>query len=802
MKGLLKAIAIASLAVLTAVTSADVRLRLSVWDGDEALKIIRDKIVPEFERQNPGIKVKLENYPDYNLYHQKMLITYAAGIAPDVVMMDGNFQRLAKRGALLPLNPLWEKTPGFDINDYYKEIVDSHSYKGTCYVLPRDIAPVGIIYYNKKAFDEAGIPYPDGSWTWDFQERPELKEKDFLWVCRQLTKKTKEGKVTRWAYSNGWPEIWANQVAFTTGAYPVDDPEDPTKVLIDDPNYIRGYQFASDLMNKLKYQPSTSELTTSLMATGQQLFVQQRAAMYQNGIWEVPNMRKMLKPGAPDFFEWDICLAPSYGPASKDGKRVSQTVTGGSGYGIMASTKHPEEAWKLTQFMAGEYAMTQMAKAGIAQPAIKELATKPGVWCPGPDTPLEERYPANRIATHEAVPHVRFAPTSELYPEINNLAIKGLELVWQGKKTAKEVLTENKKLAQDRLDTLREEQQLAPFNWSLGALVALLIIATILFWVYKPEFGRKLTRMEAGDNRAGYRFILPWIIGAVVFATGPMILSLLMAFADWDAIRPAKFRGVQNFVEAGTRDPFFWKSLQVTFTYTFWAVPLGIIGSMLLAMLLNQKVKGVAVFRAIYYVPSIASAVAGALIWRRIFSKDTGLLNNLLYGPDENWPVGRWLTLLFEKPGNMVDWLNNEQTALPALIIMSLWGLGSGTVVFLAGLQGIPQFYYEAATLDGANNWKKFRNITWPMLTPTIFFTAVTGFIGTFQSFTQAFIMTQGGPNGSTMFYALHLYNNAFANVRMGYASALGWVLFVIILIFTAIQFAMQRFVYYEGDSR
>ena len=445
-----------------------------------------------------------------------------------------------------------------------------------------------------------------------------------------------------------------------------------------------------------------------------------------------------------------------------------------------------------------------MAKAGIAQPAIRKLALEPGIWLPGPDTPLEEQFPKNRIATGEAVPFVVFDPSSQFGISVGDRVNKGLEILWSGQGNAEKILNENQKIAQDRLDVLRKQEDLPPFNWALGGVFALCIVFAILFYVYKPEFGKKLTNLEKSESRSGYKFLTPWIIGTVVFALGPMILALLMAFADWDIIAPARWRGLDNFKEAFTGDPTFYKSLTVTLIYTAFSVGFGIFGSMGLALLLNQKIKGVSLYRTLYYIPSITSAVAGSLIWMRVLNPDKGLLNFILYGPEGKWALGKALSAWIMNDANKpVDWLQTEATALPALIIMSLWGIGGGTVIFLAGLQGIPQYYYEAATLDGAGIWKRFKSITFPMLTPTIFFSAITGLIGAFQAFTQAFVISQGGPNDATRFYVYHVFSTAFQSARMGYASALGWVLFVIIMIVTLVQMKMsKRWVYYEAEAK
>jgi multiple sugar transport system permease protein len=772
----------------------NITLRFTVWDGDQSLRVIR-RVLKQFEEEHPGIKVKLENFSDYNLYHQKMLVQYAANVAPDVAMMDmGHFQALAKRKALLPLNQFYDKTPGFDIGKFYKSIVDAHSYQGTCYVLPRDIAPMGLIYYNKRLFDQAGIPYPDGTWTWDFKARPELREKCFIWVCQQLTKKDPDIKKTRWAFASGWPELLAKSFAFSSGGFTANDIENPTKVTFASEEMVRGYQYASDFMNSLGYMPNSTETSASLMATTQQLFAQQKIAMYQNGIWEVPRMREMLVPGTDEFFEWDITLFPAY----KDG--TYGAPTGGSGYSIFASTPHPEAAWKLVSYMSGPIAMEAMARAGIAQPAIRELALKPGVWVPGPDTPKEQLYPPSRIVTDQAVQYVVWEPNSEYWPSVVERMTAGLDLLWNAKVKAEDVMKRGEANAQTRLDTLRKEEVLAPFDWRIGGVFALVIVSAVLFWIYWPERNNKLTQRGKQENLAAYKFLAPWLIGLIVFTLGPMILSFLMSFADWDMIMPAKARGLENYREAMAVDPVFWKSLKVTFIYTFFTVPIGIIGSLLLALLLNQKVKGVPVFRAFYYIPSLTSLVAASLIWRRVFNPTDGLINNLIYG----WmpQVGSWLSTIAGNADKPADWFGSEALALPALIIMSVWGVGGGMVILLAGLQGIPQYYYEAATLDGAGIMHKFRNVTLPLLTPTLFFTLVTGIIGSFQVFTQSFVMTQGGPNDATRFYMLHTYRAAFEQLRMGYSAALSWILFLIILVFTLIQFKGSKWVYYEADNK
>ena len=285
-----------------------------------------------------------------------------------------------------------------------------------------------------------------------------------------------------------------------------------------------------------------------------------------------------------------------------------------------------------------------------------------------------------------------------------------------------------------------------------------------------------------------------------------MIVSILSSTTDWDMIRPAQWRGVGNFVEAATIDPVFWISLKVTFIYTLVRVPLGILFALILALLLNQKVRGIPLFRACYYIPSLVSAVASSLVWQKIFAPDDGLINKVLYSPivSKIFPIGHWLSAISETPGKNANWLGNEHTALSSFIIMSVWGVGGAMVILLAGLQGIPDYYYEAATVDGASPWQRFKAITVPLLTPAIFFTLVTGLIGAFQSFTEVYVITTsgGGPNNATMLYMLNVFKAAFQNYRFGYAAALAWVLFFITLGFTLVQLRMSKWVYYESEGR
>lgn len=291
------------------------------------------------------------------------------------------------------------------------------------------------------------------------------------------------------------------------------------------------------------------------------------------------------------------------------------------------------------------------------------------------------------------------------------------------------------------------------------------------------------------SQRSGYWFILPWLLGLVIFTLGPMIFSLILSFSKWDVItgvESIKFVGLDNF-RAIFHDELFYQSLKVTFIFALVSVPLYQIGSILVALLLNMRTRGMKFFRLIFFMPSVIPAVATSMMWVMIFNPEYGILNQAL----------AWFGI--QGPA----WLQDPSYALGALIVMGLWGIGNTIIIYLSGLQGVPEDLYEAVQLDGAGPFRRFFSITLPLITPTVFFNLIMGIIGGFQYFTQAFVMTNGGPLNSTLFYNLYLYNKAFIEFDMGYASALSWILFLIILVFTLLVIRSSSFwVYYQGDDQ
>jgi multiple sugar transport system permease protein len=760
----------------------EITLRFRYWGDFKEIQALQDTI-KAFEKEYPGVKVRGERVPPGDEYTQKLLIEQAAGLTPDVIFCGQQFAKFSEKGMLRDLQPFVKADPSVKLSEYYPQLVRLFTSNGKLYALPRDIAPIGLVYYNKSLFDAAGVPYPDETWSWDYTPRPELGHRDFLTAALRLTRHSTRGvQKTVYGYSGAWPSNTMNNFVFSSGAEFVDDVFKPTKLKYDDPRVLNAIRLTQDLCYKYKVSPTSTELQASGVST-HDLFAQGRIAMYMTGIWEVPRFREEIG----ERFDWDIAPWPK-GPTGLRG-----VATGWSGYAMTTASRHPQEAWNLLKYLAGKPGLSRLAQTGLAQPALSKVADSP-LW-------LDGQRPKNRKLTIEEVEYVHNDVIHANWAQIEGIINPKLELVWNGSATPQKAVQAFLPQAQAKLDELNNPPRHPGLNWLAGLAGMLAIAACLVGWVWAGakadrESGR-VTSSKA-EQRAGRLFVLPWVLGVSVFLLGPMLVSLLLAFSSWDIISQAQWVGLGNFREM-LKDERFLASLRVTGIYTLFSVPLGVIGSLCLAMLLNAKIRGQAVFRTLYYIPAVASAVAASLIWMRLLNPESGLVNYIVDAAH--------LTPVFDAMGltdpvkGYVNWLGSEKTALASLIVMSLWGIGGGMIIYLAGLQGIPQTYYDAADVDGASPWHKFRHVTLPLLTPTIFFTLVMGVIGSFQVFTQGFVMTNGGPNNATLFYVLYLYQNAFQYLKMGYASALAWVLFLIILAFTLLQLRLSGWVHYEGGE-
>ena len=290
--------------------------------------------------------------------------------------------------------------------------------------------------------------------------------------------------------------------------------------------------------------------------------------------------------------------------------------------------------------------------------------------------------------------------------------------------------------------------------------------------------------LRRGEAIAGYLFLLPNVVGFLIFSSLPVLATLIISTLHWDLIRPPTFVALQNYQQMLFSDATFWTVLGNTSYYVVGTVPAGIVLSLLLALAMNAQIRGITIFRVIFFIPVISSSVAVAVMWQWLFNSDFGLINYALTS------VGL----------RSIPWLSSTAWAMPAVIIMAIWKhLGYNMIIYLAGLQSIPPTLYEAAAIDGASRWNRFRFITVPLLTPTTFFILVISIINSFQVFDLAFILTRGGPGDATNTVVMYIYNQAFQFFQMGYAAAVAWVLFLIILAITLVQWRVQKqWVHYE----
>jgi multiple sugar transport system permease protein len=296
------------------------------------------------------------------------------------------------------------------------------------------------------------------------------------------------------------------------------------------------------------------------------------------------------------------------------------------------------------------------------------------------------------------------------------------------------------------------------------------------------------------DNLQGWLFILPAVLGFFLFQFGPVVVSLILSFTKYNIINPPTYVGLDNYKELFTDDELFRISVSATLKYSFLSIPLSLITAYAAAILLNRDVRGVSIYRTLWYLPALVPSVATAAVW--------GWLLNRNFGPI-NYPLRE---LGLTTPG----WLVDANWIIPSLVLINLWSFGSPMLIFLAGLQGVPQHLYDAVSVDGGNAWHRFRDVTLPQTSSIVFFNLIMGIIGTFQTFSIVYVLftptageTNAGPGNAGLLYVLYLYRNAFLYFRSGYASAMAWVLFLVILLLTALAFWSQRkWVYYEADAR
>lgn len=723
------------------------------------------QMIAEFEKQNPDIHVNAMLIPQ-KYVERKLILSIAGGVPPDVVRFYAHLGgELMSRGALERLDGL-AKRDNLDLDDFYPVGIKQNTYQGHLYGIPWVMSP-NALFYNKQAFREAGLDPNRPPKTWAELEQYAMK----------LTKRDANGNLTRVGFADFLynPNNFALYTWQTGGDMIAPDGRSATF------NSKEGKQALAWMKSFLTREVgSVTDLQTfaaNFKGSAQDPFGQGMLAMRIDSPFRIPELKKYF----PDL-DYGITMIPY-------NKTPASEVVGNS-LVIPRGSKHREAAWKFVQFASSSEQMRNICRVAGRIPARISASHAP------------EYYENPRLRPFiDQIPYGHSVPVVAGWQEVSRDLATNIENALKGKVSTDAAL--DTAAGNTKAILARANEDMSPFHvipWKtigIAAFLALLIGCAATMRYVKKKTGH--SRRELQEAKHFYLFAAPWIIGFLVFTFGATAASLVISFSKWDTLSPAHFVGLRNYAQLFTADPLFYKSLMVTFYYAVFSIPLALVGGLAVSVLMNQKVFGIRLFRTVYYLPAVISGVATAILWQFIFNPTSGLLNQFLSLNVIPWFSNgqfTWTSIWAGQHG----WFLDPTLAMPAFIIMGFWSVGGAMVIYLAALQGVPESLYEAAKIDGAGPWKTFRNVTLPMLTPAIFYQLVVGTMYSLQMFLQPYIMTDGNPENATLFYALYLFRNAFEMMKMGYASAMAWILFVVVLGITLIHFKLaSRWVYYEG---
>ncbi len=734
----------------------------------------------------------------------RFLVSVAGGRPPDLIRFDryaisewaarGAFARLdgfvaaeAARSdeAIRPENfypPCWEEV-------VYEDPV---SRTRAIFAIPADVDDRAL-FYNKDLLKRAGYVDEQG------EARPPRSWEELATMAVKLTEHDARGAITRLGFAPNFGNAWLYLYSWMNGGNFMS--ADRRRCTLDSPPVVQALAWMTAVYDSLGGAEKVFAFQDSQRPGELDAFVKGKVAMKIDGYWSFP---ENLAQFGRDL-NYGVTVPPL--PAAETAKgRAGFSWVSGWCYAIPDTARQKPAAWELLRFLCsrraiqiiGDSERLRLESIGRVYVPTQNSNRNINLW-------LFDNYLAKNPAIQ---PKVRegarllndLLETSPIRPVtpvgqlLFNEQKRATENAIFHKMPAQAALQQSGQVVQKQLDRILSPPRgpLVPWRLLLVVYGAIIVLAASLMIGWDMGIGRRgqnTASVEGTRSRyfrsqwsGGWISASPWILGFILLTGGPILFSIIISFCDYDILNPARFVGLANYRWMFTQDALFWKSIGNT-GFMIIGIPLGMALSLGIAMLLNLEVRGVALWRTFFYLPSIVPAVASSILWIWIFNPNVGLANQILAAFGLHGP----------------NWLQDEQTSKPALILMGLWSAGGGMIIWLAGLKGISRTYYEAAALDGAGAWQRFRHITLPLLTPYIFFNLIIGLIATLQIFTQAFIMTQGGPVDSTLFYAYHLFNNAFRFLQMGYASALGWFLFIAVFGLTLLQLKFsRRWVHYE----
>jgi multiple sugar transport system permease protein len=763
-------------------------IKLVVWgmvQSEESKGL--DAVVKEFEKRHGWIKVELLSMGAGGMNPQKLMTSIAGGVPPDVIHQDRfTIGDWASRDAFMPLDD-FIKRDGINPSDFYPACWNEAVYKGKVYAIPYGTDDRAL-YWNKKLFREVGLDPERPPRTWD-----ELVE-----YAERLTEYNPDGSFKRIGFIPNFGNSWLYLYGWQNGGEFMSP--DGRRCTLNDPRIVGALEWMVSVYDKFKGVDAINAFSSTFQTNELDPFLTGKVAMKIDGNWVLSTIARYAT-------NLDFGVAPAPVPRERyEGKGIFAgkprfiTWSGGFSLAIPRGARHVEEAWEFIKFMTS---VEGYLISNEAQMRFNMSRGKPFV--PGMSAniradeavfakfaPKDQKFRKALRTFMDLMKVSRFRPVTFVGQKLWDEHVRAFDLAVHHKMSPKEALDRGTKEVQKELDSVFGKERDPILRWRYPVTIILLLVAIGTSYLFL-KYGMKLriSRLMMGEAFSGFLFALPWIVGFVLFTAGPMLASLVFSFCSYDVLHPPRFVGLRNYVEL-LRDPIFWKSLWNAAYLSIFGIPMGMAVSLSIALLLNSKVKGMSIYRTIYYVPAIVPVIANAILWVWILNPEFGLVNTLF-----RITLGKWFGI--EAP----KWLASESWSKPSLILMGMWGAGASMILWLAGLQGIPQHLYEAAEIDGASWWQKFRYITIPQLTPYIFFNMIMGTIGSLQTFESVYVMTGGGPVDSTMVPVLYLFNNAFAYFKMGYASAMAWFIFVLILAMTMVQIRLApRWVHYEGLRR
>lgn len=825
--------------------TGDGRETIVFWDGDQLGPDIY-AIINQFENlpenRNPAtgkprykVIMGSATTPDVTGDAQRLLCAVAGEVPPDVVRFDRfAIGEWAGRAALENLKPYLEKQSPSDpyrieIKDYYQWAINETTYRppgsnkpGGVFGIPIDV-DMRLLFCNADLLRQEGFvdpkthePLPPKTWE-------ELRKYSSA-LTRYNVPRDKSSGIKRLGFSpsNKTGNSWLYMYSWQAGGQMLSD--DGTRVTMDSPQNVRALRFMTDLYDDLGGFAQVDAFADSLQAGALDPFLMGSVAMKTDGIWSMSGIADWKR-------NMDFIVSPAPIPADRLAAGYSPITWGGGFALVMPSTaRNKTGAWKLIQYLSSKPIIEQLelglreqkqAEGRLYLPTSKgnrvvfeELVHKYVDGNLSIPAPFRNAYKV----VDQMMPHTLYRPVSpagqllwnqhvaatdlgihhafreqarkELGPKASADQVENYEMHLALAAAAKPV----QEYLDDVLAPLPASTKVhwTPWLWVYGVLCIIpFVLMAGVFWLKRSAHIYK-----SREVWTAMMFASPWIIGFIVFVGGPIFFSILFAFTRYDVLSAAHWVGGANF-KALVHDPYFYKSMGNT-AFMIIRVPLSMAASLAISLLLNRAIKGLSFYRTACYMPAIVPVIAASLLWMWIFNADQGILNELLrliYA----LPPMQWLQAALHVHFTTPLWLQSESWAKPAIVLMGVWGSGAGIIIWLAGLQSVPEQLYEAASIDGAGPWRQFWNVTLPMLSPYVLFNFIIGVIGTMQIFNEAFVMTQGGPNNSTLFYAYDLFRQAFQYFRMGYASALAWILFLVVLVLTLLQLWLStKWVHYE----